>query len=270
MIPNNKTLFINFQEQQIAVQGPHLVVDNVARRFQVMLIVSPTNIAGRLVVRSAQKGFVVLADWLQEPIEAGSLAEVCQIVEHEIALWHIRLQSQYLWLHAGAVALQNKGILFLGEWGQGKSSLVTELYRQNWRFCSDDRVPWLAAENRLLPFPQTPRVRRATNAVLPRQQVDQLARQSVPLNPTTTCTESVPVSLVIALVYDAHCSPRLTPLPPSQGVLAMTQALINRERHRETAVSHFVNLLTRVPAYQLTYNDRTEAARLVANEVRST
>ncbi|NHZ71817.1 MAG: hypothetical protein GWP17_01875, partial [Aquificales bacterium] len=64
-------------------------------------------------------------DWRQEPIVVQSWIEVSQTIEHEVSLWFMRLQSRYFWLHAGAAAWQNQGVLFLGDWGGAKAVFLT-------------------------------------------------------------------------------------------------------------------------------------------------
>ncbi|MFQ6062219.1 MAG: hypothetical protein ACE5J9_03460, partial [Methanosarcinales archaeon] len=71
------------------------------------------------------------------------------------------LKELYL-IHAGVVALGDKGLVFPAESGAGKTTLIMELLKHNFKYLSDEIAPIDPSTLRVLPFPKGLNVKDGT------------------------------------------------------------------------------------------------------------
>ncbi|MCA9975866.1 MAG: hypothetical protein KC413_08960 [Anaerolineales bacterium] len=257
--------YITFNQQQVAVQThtPDIQA-SIARRFRAMLTPRPTQVLTHLTVKQPDTSYRLERPFPQTDILTDSADDMVQKLEHEIAVQFIRAHTALCWFHAGAVARHDAALLLVGDWGHGKSTLVTNLVAQGWLYLSDDIAPVDMRTRQVLPYPQTPRVRQQTATLLPREQVPHLPRRDVHLPLAAVSQTAVSIRAIIFPTYKPGFSPSLTPLSPAQATLSLSQQCLNIERHKATAVSQFIRLTSAVPLFRLTYHRGQEAANLLS------
>jgi hypothetical protein len=257
---NRQTLHIGFGGHQVAVhsEAPE-VLEGVERRFGRMLESEPTNVVRRLEVHRDDQTYS-LAGHAEGYVERGALPDILRRLDYEVVLQLVEARPDLLWFHAGAAACGGGAVVFLGMWGQGKSTLVTSLYAQGWTYLSDDVVPLDPNSDRVIPFPQTPRVREGEGQELPRYRLRRLEKTEVALDPERVCREALSVRAFIFPQYDPDALANLEPCSPAAATLELLQHCINFTSHRGAAVRYLGDLVTRRPALRLSFNDGQQAA----------
>lgn len=170
---------------------------------------------------------------------------------HRLLLEHALGEAQDVWvLHAGAVALNGRALLLLGESWAGKTTLASALAARGGALLSDDYAPVRASDLRVLPFPRALGVRTA--GVDP-QAPPLVARRWVdPATVAALAPEPVPIGSLVVLEESGPGAPpaALRPLTPAQTLVHLLQALRNPATCPDPAL-HLAALAARVPAAAL-------------------
>ena len=260
---NRQALHIAFGSHQVAVYSEASeVLDGVERRFGHMLAPEPANVVRRLEVQQDGQAYS-LAGHAEGYVERGALPDILRRLDYEVVLQLVEARPDLLWFHAGAAACGGGAVMFLGMWGQGKSTLVTSLYAQGWTYLSDDVVPLDPNSDRVIPFPQTPRVREDQGQEMPRYRLRRLQKAEVALDPERVCREALSVRALIFPQYDPDAPADLKPCSPAAATLELLQHCINFTSHRGAAVRYLGDLITRRPALRLSFSDGQQAASAV-------
>ncbi len=255
-------LYITFGQHRVAVQSeaPE-VLAGVKGRFGQMLTSEPAQEVGRLEVR--REGAVyTLAGRRQNGVEQGELPTILRSLEYEAVMLLVAARPDLLWLHASAAAYVGMGILFLGPWGHGKSTLAACLHAQGWAYLADDIIPLDPRLDRLLPFPQTPRLRQGGREIS-RQLMRYLPKTDTPLRPESVCRAAAPIRALIFPQYEAGAPARLEPCSPAAATLGLLQQCVNFAEHRGAAVRYLGHLAAHRPAFRLTFSDAQNATMLI-------
>lgn len=119
---------------------------------------------------------------------------------------------EHVFLHAGAVAWQNRALLLPGVSCAGKSTLVAELVRAGATYYSDE-FALLDSEGRVHPFPRDLRMRCPGGMEQTPLSIAQMEGRAG--------TDPLPVSLVVLARFEqgAHWKPE--PISPGRAVLEM-------------------------------------------------
>ena len=144
-------------------------------------------------------------------------------------------------LHASAAVFTGLSIAFLGESGQGKSTLAAYLGSQNWLRLTDDILPVRETENGMDALPHFPQLKLPADA-----------------QPVFNFPEQLPLDkLVLLREADVDDTPAISLLPPTQAIQVLlghtagtrlfTPELLEKHLHFSAHVAE------RVPVYQLTY-----------------
>jgi hypothetical protein len=198
-----------------------------------------------------------------------SLSQLQRLLRHEVILAFVRAHPQLLWLHAGAVVSDDRAVLFVGQYGRGKSTLVTELCGRGWRYASDDIVPIDLATAHILPFPLTPFVRQGIDDYIPPESVGQLSKAQVSRPLSARQRDSAPIGGIVLPEYRVGVGAQAVPYSPSAVALAIASEGINRALHGEALVSLAARLVDRVPVISLHFSDSSAAADLIEGEMEN-
>jgi hypothetical protein len=261
---NQQTLHIGFGSHQVAVhsKAPEILAW-VERRFGQMLESEPTNVVKQLEVRQNDQVYRLMG-YAEGRVEYGVLSNILRRLDYEVVIQLVEARPDLLWFHAGAAAYHGRAVMFLGSWGQGKSTLVTSLYACGWTYLSDDVVPLDPNSKWIIPFPQTPRVREDRGQKMPRDRLRGQEKVEMALNPERVCREALPVSAFLFPQYDLDTPSDLVPCSPATATLELLQHCINFTSHRGAAVRYLGNLVTRRPAFCLSFSSGQSAAALIA------
>ena len=254
---------VEFLGHQVEVHaGDEGVVRQVAASFREMPATGPPGSREVLEVSQGGDAYEVLRDGVSV-LRTRERSEVQRALRHEIIQSFIRVHPHLLWLHAGAAVLHRRAVLFVGPYGRGKSTLVTELCRRGWQYASDDVVPVDLSSHRILPFPLTPLVRQDVGRQLPRERVTELRKVKVPLPASALCRDPAPIGGIVLPAYSSGVVARLEPYSPSAVALDIVREGINRGDHGQALVMLCARLVSEVPILPLTYSDAGAAADLV-------
>ena len=264
-----QTLHVGFGGSKVAVSSnvPE-VLAGLKRIFREMLESEPTRTVARLEVRR-RDGKYNVSGITEACLEYGSLADTVERLRYEVVLRLIQARSDLLWLHAGAAASRCSSVVILGSWGRGKSTLVTSLYANGWTYLSDDIIALDPNSGSAIPFPLTPMVREDPGQELPLERLSELQKTVVHLLPERVCRDPVPIRTVVFPVYRRGCHTELLPCSPATAALELLQNCVNFPSHREAAVRYLCDLVTKVPAFRLSYSDGRLAAELIAQAQES-
>jgi hypothetical protein len=174
----------------------------------------------------------------------------------------LALAQRDVWCwHASAVLIDGRAVAFLGESGQGKSTLARWLNQQNretWQRIGDDILPVAAAEDGVDVLPHFPQLKVAADK-----------------QPSLGLPERIPLAAVYVLGRPAHGTETeiaINPLSAQEGALALV-------RHTVASRLFDADLLTKqldfcvqaaadIPLRQLIYPLRAEALPLVEQALR--
>ena len=101
--------------------------------------------------------------------ETYSLGSTCALYEHAY-LQMLQLVTQsvrsHIFIHAGAVCYEGKGVILVADSMHGKTTLVLELIRRGFRFLSDDIAALDRSDAKVHPFPRVLSIRPRSLEVL--------------------------------------------------------------------------------------------------------
>jgi hypothetical protein len=148
-------------------------------------------------------------------------------------------------LHASAVMFRGKTIAFLGESGQGKSTLAAYLSSSNkssgWRLVADDILPVTASSTGVVAWPRFPQLKLPVEA-----------------QPGISLPEQIPLNALCVLVSAAQDeSPDLQLLPPNLAARGLISHTAGTRLFMPELLGKHLEFCTRVaaqiPVYRLIY-----------------
>jgi hypothetical protein len=263
---NHPVVYVGFERQQVAVRSdaPE-ILDGIEHSYRRMIEAEPGNVVGELEVYR-NDGTYLLRGITEASLQDNSLREVLRCLDYEIVLRLIEARPDLIWLHAGAVAHGESAVLLCGPWGHGKSALVIALCQNSeWRYLSDDIVPLDPFNGKIIPFSQSPTIREIREAPLPDSRRNELRKLEVEMGPETICAEATAVHTVVFPSYRFGLPPELTLCSPAICVVELLKNCLNFKAHGEAAVQYFCGLVSRATCYNLWFDDRNSAAKLIAD-----
>lgn len=255
------TLMIAFNGRQVAISAAPPEVQSGLTAIFAQMLIPPAE-------KTAEQQFAITGDEGQYRLRRENGAEqsyttlprLLAALSHELMLSFIKLQPHLVWLHAGAVAHRGGAILIPGLTGQGKSTLVTQLYQQGWAYLADDLLALEPDTNRAIPFPRTPYVRLAPGRPLSPIQFRKLEKTKIELDPNRVCRQPQPIQAIVLPAYDAVTPAELVPCPPAEAVQVLLENCANFPDQRDTAVEHLCRLAEQLPLFRLSFHNGEQAA----------
>lgn len=262
---NRQTLYIAFGSHQVAVHSyvPE-VLAGTERNFRHMIELEPKKVIGQLEVCCKNGEYYIVRD-SEVSVPNRNLTAVLLRLKYEVVMALIQARPDLLWFHAGAAAYRGSAVVFSAPGGRGKSTLVTSLCKRGWTYLSDDVIPLDLNSGKVIPFPQTPRVRKNIGQELPVDRVNELNKIEVNLKPETVCREAMPIGALIFPTYSFYSPTELLPCSPGTAALELLQTCVNFANHRQVAVREVCELVKFLPTFRLTFNSGSLAAGIVAD-----
>jgi hypothetical protein len=113
---------------------------------------------------------------------------------------------------------------------------------------------------RLLPFPQTPRIRVPAGKLLCKSRITELRKVWVPIRPGETPRKSLRLSAIVFPCYEHGGGTHLRPCSPAEAAVELLSQCLNRRDHPATAVPLVSPLVVAKQCLRLTYFDPPNAA----------
>jgi hypothetical protein len=252
---------VGFDGCQVVIRSPAAeAVARLDRAFERMLVRDVTQIVGELEVRPRGAGYS-LHGARETQVLDGSLSQVLHALHLEVVLRLVDARPDLLWLHAGVAAYRGSAVLIAGRSGRGKSTLVTRLCERGWTYFSDDLAPLDPKTGCVIPFPQTPMVRRGRGQEVPEDRLHEMKKWKVNLEAVGRAP--APVAALVFPAFQPHCAARLTPRPPATAALELLANALNLRARHEEGVDYLCGLVKRLPTYDLAFDDGARAADLL-------
>lgn len=209
--------------------------------------------AGRIEVYPHDDGYRVRGNRGSEKIVEGTTDAVTWMRRRSNWLL-IRARPDLLWFHAGATAKGGGAMLCAGDYGSGKSTLVTGLYQAGWSYFTDDVLPYDPATGCVLPYPHTPSYRQGGDAILSPDELPTLRRKRTLLEKARIAAQPVPLRLMVFPTFQPHAVAAPSERSPASTVVKLTKHCFNLDTYRGDPVHALSALAERVPAYDVEHN----------------
>lgn len=173
----------------------------------------------------------------------------------------MRLRSDALFFHASTVALEGRGLMFVGRKGAGKSTLALALAARGVPLLGDENACYVPARRELLPFLRPLGVKPGPRSQAVQAQLERLGRDPdregpmrLPAEVLFPANRPAPAPLHAVVFLEAFASrPELEPLEAGRDELAALQpvgsSLINAPASRR--VFEMARLLSAARTYRL-------------------
>jgi hypothetical protein len=260
-------LYITFGQHQVVVETAILEVHVTIRQwFYAMLEPQASLIVGKVTIAQSAGNYIIQSG---EKVHETITDKMCllQAIKYEVMMKLIRARLDLLWFHAGAVANDTEAIVFAAPGGGGKSTLVAHLCQQGWRYLSDDVVPLELATRKILPFPQTPRVRQNTGELVPSDRLSEVPKYDVTLDLNLICRSPLPIRALVFPSFDKQTLAKISPCTPACAALELLHNCINFTDHKQVAVQQICEIVKHLPAFKLTFSNIESALKCIAHGV---
>lgn len=196
-----------------------------------------------------------------------------RIVAHVIFLHALHERPDVLFFHAASIALADKGVLFVGPKGSGKSTVSLALASRNHALLGDETAAYESSTGLLLPMqrpvgikpgPRAQRIDDAMQAMRPSADEDGMTR--IPVRAFFREAAPTPVPLRAVVFLDGFAeTPSLTSVTPGREELASMQPLRSTtfDRNQGQRVFQMIRLLGGVQCYRLTASDPDYTAKFI-------
>jgi hypothetical protein len=171
-------------------------------------------------------------------------------------------------LHSGAVSINNKAILVLGESGNGKSTFTLELVANHgWCYLTDE-VGLLDAHHVVHPFLKTVSYTPGLVKLDTSWLTKQFGIEHQVTIPQERHSGPVPLKAIFFIKYSSGKKPAIEPIKKSASLVRLFNSQIGRATS-VASVEQIAEVVKRVRSYQLYHNNATEAARIVTELIQS-
>lgn len=186
--------------------------------------------------------------------EAAALDALGSALERHVA-FH---PGEYVFVHAGVVALGGRALVLPGRSGAGKSTLVAALVTAGATYVSDEWAV-IDGEGRIHPFPRSLRLRtpRGWFRIDPRQTDARIARRPLDL------------AAVVVTRHRSGAELQLSPLGPSRACLALVAHAPAARSRPQAALPSLRRATQGALCYEGPRGEASEAARVLLSLLRS-
>jgi hypothetical protein len=191
------------------------------------------------------------------------------------AIWDVHRivptwSRDFLFVHAGSVARDGRGLLLPAPPGRGKSSLVAALLRRGFDYLSDDVGAIDPVSSRAYPFPKRlsldPEALRFFPGVADRLQdraasgVALAKRYARPEDFGADIAAPAPVDRIVFLGSQRRGTPRLISLSTAEAVERLAASCLNLYRYKERGVVLLSRMASAAEAFEVSGGDPNDLA----------
>ncbi|MBR8833360.1 MAG: hypothetical protein DSM106950_04775 [Stigonema ocellatum SAG 48.90 = DSM 106950] len=261
---NLSPLYITFGKHQVMVDTPIVDVHTTLKGwFHAMLEPQPSLVVRQVIITQSAGNYIIQSGEIVHESTTEKMW-LLQAVKYEVVMGLVQARPDLLWFHAGAVANDTQAVVFAAPGGGGKSTLVTQLYQQGWRYLSDDVLPLELTTGSILPFPQTPRVRQNTGELVPSDRLSELPKIDVTLDLAVICRLPLPIGAMVFPKFDRHTKAEILPCSPGTAALELLRNCINFTDHKQAAVQQICEIVKHMPAFELSFSNIDCALKCLA------
>lgn len=252
------TLTLGFLNRTVAIDSDIMeIISMMEWRFRKMIVRDCTAPNGRIQVLQQGNGYYLdISKTVYSPVELQAQ------LEYHIMDFFVRSSPDFLWLHAGAVAKNGKGLLVSGPSGCGKSTLTLRLHERGWRFLSDDLLAVNMESSSLHAFLRTPWFREPIASQLPPDQIYQLKKREIELVDELIEVTPVAMAMLVFPVYQLGAVPSSERLSGASIALELAGQAVNFSFHGASALNYLSRIARNIPAYRIIYSNHQDAIKL--------
>lgn len=181
--------------------------------------------------------------------------------------------TRYVVIHAGCVALDGRGIVLPGPMGSGKSTLVTALVLEGFRYLSDELAPLDPVTGRLHPYPRPIVLEPGSFRFFPQlrpsvaPELDDPGRWLVSADEVRPGSRGgpVPPGAIVFSRFEPGAAGQAVPVSRSEAVTLLADQTLNLALLGNEAVAALGRLALSAPAYRLTFGDPVRACAVIGS-----
>lgn len=189
---------------------------------------------------------------------------------HELLHGVMQRAAHLFYVHAGVVALDERGVVLPGLSRAGKSTLTLALLRAGARFLSDELLAFDPTSGTARAFPRAIKIRDACV-----HYFDDLAHEFVgdgegrflPFEalPAGIVCPGAAVSAVVVPRWDTAGPNSLTPISPGAALLSLANSALNFGSHRAASIEYLADIVQGALAWELRWQEPSGAAALLVD-----
>jgi hypothetical protein len=183
----------------------------------------------------------------------------------QIVCCFIERYRRLVWLHAASAASSQGAVVLPGEWARGKSSLVMALCKLGWSYLSDDIAPLDPSTGTVLPFPATPQVRFSVDRKLRREEMSQVGKVAIALEPNQVAAAPEPLAMIVFPLFSSGAAAELLPISRGRAVGKMLENCLSFVNNENSTIQRLCRIVEKTPTHILRFGDAARAAGLLAH-----
>lgn len=185
---------------------------------------------------------------------------------------------QYLLVHAGVVAGNDRCLILPGEPGSGKSTLCAALVSEGWRLLSDEVAMVDPADHWIVPLPRPISLKNesidvirafARDAVLGPPYTDThkgaVAHMRAPVGAVSSMDQRAEAAWIVWPRYEPGAETELIPRSKATALVDLASNAFNYSVHRTQGFEVCADLVDRSECYHLRYSNLAEAVAVFQN-----
>jgi hypothetical protein len=189
---------------------------------------------------------------------------------HELLHGVMQRAAHLFYVHAGVVALDERGVVLPGLSRAGKSTLTLALLRAGARFLSDELLAFDPRSGTARAFPRAIKIRDACADYfgdLAHEFVGEGEGRFLPFTalPCNVVRARATVSAVVIPRWEASGPNRLTPISPGAALLSLAGSALNFGSHRAASIEHLADIVQGAMAWELCWREPAGAAALLVD-----
>lgn len=206
-------------------------------------------------------------------VHADNSGDLLFLLEKDLVVELQRRCPEFLFLHSGALDLDGKACLLVGESGAGKSTTTWALLHHDFRYLSDELSPINVERLEVHAYPHALclKERPPRPYSLPRDALDLGRTIHVPANamPEIAVREPRPIAALFLVKYSSGVSvPSLRALRAAEASAHLYVSALNALAHPNRGLDAVARLAESVPCFALAAADLQSTCALIASAMR--
>lgn len=189
---------------------------------------------------------------------------------HELLHGVMQRAAHLFCVHAGVVALDDRGVVLPGLSRAGKSTLTLALLRAGARFLSDELLAFDPTSGTALAFPRAIKIRDVCVHYfgdLAHEFVGDGEGRFLPFAalPRGVVRPAAAVSAVVISRWEATGPTSLTPISPGAALLSLASSALNFGTHRAASIEYLADIVRDAMTWELCWQEPSGAAALLVD-----